>query len=296
MTPASTIGFLGLGTMGQRIAMNIRSAGYELLVYDIDEARTRPLLEVGATAPGSVEAVVRDAGVICTSLPHPPVFVRVAQEEILPRVAAGTVVIDFGTTLPSEARRLAAEFSARGAELLDSPVSGGPGGAEKGTMRVFAGGERTIFERVLPLLHVVGDPDRVVYCGESGSGQIVKAANQMLMGLVNAAVLESMSVALREGISADLLEHALGGEKGLRSLASGILSQIRDGAGDSVGVKSVQLGDYAREAARAGWRVPLADAVAAFLKDAPLTVVESNRPSPSFLSELLKSGDSNGVG
>ena len=292
MSTGTKIGFLGLGTMGQRIAANLRRAGYELAVYDIDETRTRPLVELGATAPGSVEAVVRDAGVVCTSLPHPPVFVRVAEEELLPRVARGTVVVDFGTTLPSETRRLAGEFSARGATLLDTPVSGGAGGAEKGTVRVFAGGERSTFDRVLPLLHVVGDPDRVVYCGESGSGQIVKAANQMLMGLVNAAVLESMSVALREGMSADLLDRALGGQSGLRALTSGVLGQIRDGAGDSVGVKSVQLADYAGEAERAGWRVPLTDAVAEFLADAPLTVMETNRPSPSFLGELLKGADS----
>lgn len=113
MSSETKIGFLGLGTMGQRIAANLRRAGYELAVYDIDEARTRPLVELGATAPGSLEAVVRDAGVVCTSLPHPAVFVRVAEEELLPRVAKGTVVVDFGTTLPSETRRLAGEFSAR---------------------------------------------------------------------------------------------------------------------------------------------------------------------------------------
>lgn len=291
MGSQETVGFIGLGAMGSSMARNIARAGYPVVLFDLDAARAGAIaadaeVEEHVSIAESVYDLVTRSTIICTSLPHPPVFVSVAQKELLPAIRAGSVVIDFGTTLPSETRRLAAEFARVGAALVDAPVSGGAGGAEAGRLRVFVGGETEHIDCVRPVLGAIGDPDRIVHCGRSGQGQVVKACNQLMMGLVNAALLETAGLGLQAGVPAEVLDHALGGSGGARALLSAVLRRVSEGSAEEIGVKSLQLADYAEEASRSGWNLPLSAAIAEFLTDADLVVQEANRLSPSFLREL----------
>lgn len=297
MAAGERIGFIGLGTMGGAMARNLIAAGKEVVVYDVVAERTEAVLEAAgesgytASAAASVSDLVANCDIVCTSLPHPPIFVSVSEQEILPTIRPGSLVVDFGTTLPSETRRLAGAYRSAGAGLVDAPVSGGEGGAKSGSLRVFAAGSQADVARVRPLLEIVGDPRYVVYCGPSGQGQVVKACNQMMMGLVNAALVETAAYGIQAGVSATVLDQSLGGEGGARALLREVLKRIEKGSGEAIGVKSLQLVDYARDAEENGRHAPMTAALAGFLGNAERVVVEANRLSPSFLRELLRSDD-----
>ncbi|MFO7955634.1 MAG: NAD(P)-dependent oxidoreductase [Candidatus Brocadiia bacterium] len=281
------IGFIGLGSMGGHMARNLLDASYSLVAYDIDAETLDRVVEAGATPAGSTAEVVRGAEVVMTSLPYSHTFVEVAEEELIPNARSDQVFVDLGTVAPPQARRLANEFAERDATLLDVPVSGGSSGAKNGTLRIFAGGERATFERILPVLEVLGDPDRIAYCGPSGSGQVVKGVNQLAMGLRNAALLEPLALAVRAGVDLKAVIRSVGGGSGWRGELADAARQILDGNGKWIGVKSGQLPYYLAEADRGGFDMPLTRALHEFLKDADKVVMEVNRPSPSFWHELM---------
>ncbi len=272
--------------MGGPMARHIASVASPLSVYDRAPVALAAAVANGATAAESVAELVSRSDVVCTSLPDFTVFVEVAQTELLPAAREGQLFIDFGTTTASETVRLAHAFAERGARLVDAPVSGGGGGAVAGTLRVFAGGRAEDVEAVRPILEAVGDPQRVVYCGSSGQGQAMKVVNQLGMGLVHAAVLEAASFGRRAGLDLEAMERAIGGDGGFRGLFSTVLAKMADGAGDDVGIKYGQLGAFSEEAGLMDHRLPIADALLEFCRDAELLTVEAGRPSPSFWREL----------
>ena len=188
------LGFIGLGAMGGPMARNLLAAGYALTGFDIDADRLDATVEAGAACGDSAADVVQRSEVVLTSLRSSAVWVEVAEAALVPNAREGQAFIDLGTVAPPETRRLAAAFAERGASLLDVPVSGGPGGSTSGTLRMFAGGDRAVYERCRPILEVLGDPERVVYMGPSGAGQVAKGVNQLAMGLADAAYLEAIAL------------------------------------------------------------------------------------------------------
>jgi 2-hydroxy-3-oxopropionate reductase len=129
---------------------------------------------------------------------------------VLDGIRDGAVVIDMSSISPVTTRELAARVAARGAVLLDAPVSGGEIGAKTGTLSIMVGGEPNAFERVRPILACMGDPDRIVHVGaESGSGQICKICNQIAIGGALAGVSEALAVACKAGVDPAKVRHAL---------------------------------------------------------------------------------------
>jgi 3-hydroxyisobutyrate dehydrogenase-like beta-hydroxyacid dehydrogenase len=284
-----TIGFIGVGAMGGGMARQLLNAGHRLIAFDIDDRQLRSLADAGAEPAADPGDLARTADVVMTSLPAPEIFVEVAQRHLLPVARDGQVIIDFGTSQPTEVRRLADAFAARGAAMLDAPVSGGASGAAQGTLRVFVGGDEAVFQRCQPLLHIVGEPSLVLYCGPSGSGQIIKVVNQLAMGLGVAAYLESLAFGVRQGISADLLHRAVGGsDEAWRTHFAQIADRIIAGRGNNIGVKAGQLEHFLQEAAAAGIPMPMTAALHAFCRDADKPVMEANRPSASYWKELME--------
>lgn len=300
------LGFVGLGAMGSGMAANLLRAGHDVLAYD-----TRPEAITGVAetlrrnsstascepkghaathgelkAAGSAREVAESCDRLFFSLPHPEVFAAVLDESVLPHARPGFRLVDLGTSSIRDTRRFASLLRESGAELLDVPVSGGAGGAAAGTLRMFAGGDRAVFDELLPLLRVLGDPERIVYCGDSGMGQVVKVANQLIQGLSNAAALEAVALAYKHGVGVGTIDSALGGESGYRALVSRTCRAVENGTAESIGVKFGQLENFTREAADAGIDLPLASAVRDYLWGAELVTVEANRPSPSFWREL----------
>ena len=287
-----TIGFIGLGNMGGRMAKNLHNAGYPLMGYDIDAAKCEALAATGATVGKHTIEVVRNSDVIMTSLRSSDIFCSVAEQHFIPNAREGHVFIDLGTTEVEKTRDIATVLDAKGATLIDAPVSGGPRGSETGTLRIFVGGDAAVVERCRPILEVLGEPKYVVYCGPSGSGQIVKGVNQLAMGLGAAAYMEAMAYGVCAGVDPTAIREAVGMGDGWRGQFDGIAKRIIDGDGKTLVVKYPELPYFLAAAEAAGFEVPLTEALYEFCRNENYEMFDNmNRPSRSFWRTLTKDSD-----
>ncbi|WNR45293.1 NAD(P)-dependent oxidoreductase [Paenibacillus roseipurpureus] len=278
------LGFIGLGAMGGRMARNLLKAGYPLYSFDLDKDHLEACVREGACRAESVKEVVDTSDIVLTSLPTSEVFVHVAEEVLLPSARQGQIFIELGTTVPADIRRLSAQFSERGALLLDAPVTGWITGAEEGTLRIWIGGDEKAYARCLPILRVIGDPEKLHYFGESGNGQVAKGINQLLSGLQAAAFMEVAAFGVRSGLSPDFLGESFGYKSGFPKT----VERIAGGSGEEIGVNFQELRYYLREAEEGGFALPLTEALHAFCKDGDKLSLQKGQPTPSFWRELIK--------
>ena len=190
----SRIAFIGIGTMGLRMARRLVAAGHEVVACDLDPARAAALGTATAAAPAGA---VAGAEAAVTSLPSPEAVASVVRE-LGAAAAPGTTVIEMSTSPPSLMRVLAAELEARGVDFLDAPVSGGPIGVEAGTLAIMVGGRADVFERHRPLLEAIGG--LVVHVGGHGAGQTVKLCNNLVVAVEMVAIAEACAVLEGEGV------------------------------------------------------------------------------------------------
>lgn len=295
------IAFIGLGTMGSPMALNLAVAGCRVRVYDKAEKAVEAFMAKVQAEKGSVDENLTDrrvetadsaadaarmADVVFTSLPSSDVAVSVL-ESLLTQVEANQIYVDLGTTVAREVRRLAESFRDRGAYLLDAPVSGGGDGAAKGQLHIFAGGDRAAFSRVQPLLNVLGRPEHVVYCGESGHGQVVKGVNQLAMGLPTAAYLEAIAYGVRAGVDADTIARAVGGSGGFRAEVAKFARHVEDGTATKLTIKFPEFAYFLDEAEAKGFPMPQLQALFDFLNPCERRERDNmGRPEPSLWYEL----------
>ena len=294
MTPQQLpkIGFIGLGNMGGRMAKNLHNAGYPLIGYDIDAAKCTALAATGATAGNDTPQVVENSDVVMTSLRSSDVFCSVAEQHLIPNAREGHVFIDLGTTEVEKTREIATALTEKGATLIDAPVSGGPNGSETGTLRIFVGGDAAVVEKCRPILEVLGEPKYVVYCGTSGSGQIVKGVNQLAMGLGDAAFMEAMAFGVCAGVDPTAIREAVGMGDGWRGQFDRIAKRIIDGEGKNLVVKYPELPYFLAAAEASGFEIPLTEALYEFCKRENYQMFDNmNRPSRSFWRTLTKDAD-----
>ena len=199
---------MGLGAMGMPMARNLHRAGLLGGVWNRTAAKARALAaELGCTlaeTPGELAARC-DALVVCVSADADVLAVIGA---IAPAVRPGTLVIDCSTVSAETARRASALLSARGAQFLDCPVSGGVEGARNATLAIMAGGDAAAFERARPVLAALGRT--IAHFGPSGSGQAAKAANQIMCAGIIEAVAEAMAFSAAHGLPLEKLIETLG--------------------------------------------------------------------------------------
>ena len=287
-----TIGFIGLGNMGGRMAKNLHSAGYPLMGYDIDAAKCEALAATGATAGKNTTEVVKNSDVVMTSLRSSDIFCSVVEQHFIPNAREGHVFIDLGTTEIEKTRDIAMALNENGATLIDAPVSGGPHGSETGTLRIFVGGDAAVVEKCHPILEVLGEPKYVVYCGPSGAGQIVKGVNQLAMGLGAAAYMEAMAFGVCAGVDPTAIREAVGMGDGWRGEFDRIAKRIIDGGGEVLVVKYPELPYFLAAAEAAGFEIPLTEALYEFCRNENYEMFDNmNRPSRSFWRTLLKGLD-----
>jgi 3-hydroxyisobutyrate dehydrogenase len=201
------LGFVGLGNMGGPMAMNLIRAGHKLVVHDIDPAATAPHREQGATWAGSPAEVARACDVVFTSLPGPAQVEEVAlgKDGLIEGLAPGAVFVELSTGSPSTIRKVAERVEAAGAHMVDAPVSGGTTGARAGTLAVMVGGERAVYERVKPLLEVIGGG--VSYIGAIGTGTVAKLVHNAISMTARIALQEGFALAAKGGVEpAEMLE------------------------------------------------------------------------------------------
>ena len=197
------IGFIGLGLMGRPIAANLLKAGYSLRVYDLRGDAARSLIESGAEWS---DDAARDVEVVFTSLPGPP-EVEAISRSILKSAKPGTVWLDLSTNSPAVVRKLHALCAAKGVQMLDAPVSGGPTGAQSGRLALWVGGDRATFERCLPVLKAIGDEP--FYVGPIGAGSVAKLVHNASSFMVQAALAESFTLGVKAGVEPLALYRAL---------------------------------------------------------------------------------------
>jgi 2-hydroxy-3-oxopropionate reductase len=195
-----TVGFIGLGIMGKPMARNLMRAGYPLVVHSRGRAPVDELVKEGAKAGSSPKDVAAQSDVVITMLPDSPDVEEVVlgSNGIAEGIKSGAIYIDMSTIAPASARRVADAVKKKGAKALDAPVSGGEKGAIEATLSIMVGGPQDAFDAVLPIFQTLGK--NIVLVGESGAGQIAKAANQLVVGVTIEAVAEALALAEAAGV------------------------------------------------------------------------------------------------
>ena len=206
------VGFIGLGIMGSPMAKNLLKAGYELIVYDIVKEAVDELVEAGAVPAKSSGEVARDCnGLLFTMLPNSPHVrsVILGENGVLATAREGLIIVDTSSIAPSASQEIYTAAQAKGVRYIDAPVSGGEPKAINGTLAIMAGGDEAVFEAVKDILLIVGGS--AVYCGQSGSGNTTKLANQMIVALNIAAVSEAFVLAQKAGVDPEKVFDAIKG-------------------------------------------------------------------------------------
>jgi len=205
------VGYIGLGLMGKSIARNILKAGFPLVVHNRSRAAVDELVAEGAVAAFSPAEVACQVDVVFTNLPDSPDVERVVLGAggILEGANPGLVLVDNSTIKPATARQLALALRAKGVQSLDAPVSGGDIGARNGTLAIMVGGPAEALERVLPVLQATGKS--IIHVGESGAGQIAKAANQIMVAAQMVAMGELLVFARKAGADPQKVVEAIKG-------------------------------------------------------------------------------------
>lgn len=204
-------GFIGLGLMGKPMARNLANAGADLIVHNRSSASVDELVSEGMAAGGSPSGTAQGADIIIMMLPDTPTVEKILLGEngVLVGLKPGSLVIDMGTTKVPVTRAFAKAVEDKGCDYLDAPVSGGTIGAENATLTIMAGGTDAAFKRAHPILNVLGS--RITHIGSAGTGQVAKAANQVIVGLNIGAVAEALTLAKHAGADPAKVREALAG-------------------------------------------------------------------------------------
>jgi 3-hydroxyisobutyrate dehydrogenase len=199
------IAFIGLGHMGGPMARNLLKAGHSLIVFDVVQRNIDTLAAVGAAAAGSAKLAAAQAELVITMLPSSPHVrgVYLGEDGVLAGAAGGIPLIDSSTIDPHTARDVAAAAAKRGNPMADAPVSGGTAGAENGSLTFMVGAEPALFERIRPILAHMGK--NIVRCGDSGTGQVAKICNNLLLGITMIGTAEAMNLGASLGIDPKVL-------------------------------------------------------------------------------------------
>jgi len=194
------VGFIGLGTMGGGMSLNIRRGGFDMVVHDVRQEAAARQIELGCEWADSPRAVAAACEVVFTSLPGPREFEAVAggANGLLAGMAPGSVWFDLTTNSPTVVRRLHAQFAEKGVSLLDAPVSGGPRGANSGQLAIWVGGDEAMFSKHKNVLDAFSD--QAVYIGPVGSGTVAKLVHNMAGYAIQAAMAEVFTMGVKAGV------------------------------------------------------------------------------------------------
>lgn len=206
---AVSIGFIGLGNMGNPMAVNVLKAGFPMTVFDLNPKTMENLVAGGARAAASARQVVESAEVVLTSLPGSPEVeaVYLAPGGLVELAKPGTVLVDLSSVLPATPRKIEPRAQARGVHFLEAPVSGGVTGARAATLAIMVGGDAAVLERVRPILRAIGP--NIHHVGAAGAGNTVKAINNMMSTVNSLAMMEGMVLGVKAGLALTTLYDVL---------------------------------------------------------------------------------------
>jgi 3-hydroxyisobutyrate dehydrogenase len=208
-----TVGFIGLGAMGLPMATNVMKAGFPLSVWARRPESAQTLRESGAAWAESPRALAARCGVIVTCVTNSPdVRGLVLDAGVLDGARPGTVIVDMSTIAPATSRELAERCAEQQVSFLDAPVSGGTQGAAAGTLTIMVGGEASALETARPVLEAMGK--KIFHVGESGSGEVVKLVNNLLVGIIAAATAEALVLGAKAGADVATMAEVVGASTG----------------------------------------------------------------------------------
>lgn len=205
------VGYIGLGLMGKPMARNILKAGYPLVVHNRSQASVDELVHEGALAATSPAEVAAQVDVVFTNLPDSPDVEKVVlgKNGILEGGRKGLIYVDNSTIKPAVARMIAAKLEGKGMFALDAPVSGGDIGAKNGSLAIMVGGSEDALTKIRPILEVIGKT--ITHIGGPGTGQIAKAANQIMVASQMVAMAELLIFAKKAGADPQKVVEAIRG-------------------------------------------------------------------------------------
>jgi 2-hydroxy-3-oxopropionate reductase len=213
------IGFIGLGIMGRPMARNLLKAGHSLVVHSRSRGPVDEIVKAGATAATSPKEVAGQCDVLITMLPNSPDVEQVAlgPNGIVEGARRGLLFADMSTISPIVSKKVGTALAAKGVAMLDAPVSGGEKGAIDGALSIMVGGDKAVFERVLPIFQAMGKT--ITLLGPLGFGGFTKLANQIIVAVNLTALGEALTLGKKAGLDRELLLTALaGGLAGSRCL------------------------------------------------------------------------------
>lgn len=206
---AQTVGFIGLGNMGNPMAGNVLKQGHALTVYDKNAAAMANLVAAGAKAGESAAQVAASCDVVLTCVPGSPESegLYLGDDGLIAKTRPGSVLVDLSSVLPTTPRKLHAAAKARGIEFLEAPVSGGVTGARAATLAIMVGGDAAVLERVRPILAAMGP--NIYHVGPIGAGNTIKAINNMMSSVNALAMMEGLMVGLKAGLSLETMHSVI---------------------------------------------------------------------------------------
>ncbi|KXF48460.1 2-hydroxy-3-oxopropionate reductase [Rhodococcus sp. SC4] len=267
----STIAFIGLGIMGSPMAVHLAKAGHQVVGYNRSPERTAALVEAGGTAADSIAKAVGGADVVAVMVPDSPDVqaVLAGEDGVFEHAPAGALIIDFSSIRPDVTTALAAQAAERGFRLIDAPVSGGEAGAVNAALSIMVGGAPEDFESARPILDVVGKT--VVHVGPNGSGQTVKAANQLIVAgniqLLAEAIIFLEAYGVDTAAAVEVLGGGLAGSAVLTQKAQKMLDRSFE-PGFRIDLHHKDLGIVTSAAREAGVVTPLGAVVAQLMASA----------------------------
>jgi len=197
--------------MGKPMALNLIKGGFSLVVHSRSRGPVDEVVKAGAKAAASPADVARQATVVITMLPDTPDVEKVltGADGVLTKLQKGALVVDMSSISPTATERLSQQIAAKGASMLDAPVSGGEIGAINASLSIMVGGDEAAFTRAKPIFEAMGNKERIVHIGRSGAGQICKICNQIAIGGALAGVSEAFALAKKTGVDAARVRQAL---------------------------------------------------------------------------------------
>jgi 3-hydroxyisobutyrate dehydrogenase len=224
---ATSVGFIGVGNMGNPMASNVLKAGFPMVVYDRSPQAMENLLQAGAQRAASARQVVEGSEIVLTSLPASPDVEAVYLEPggLVESAKPGTILIDLSSVLPSTPRKIEPQAKARGVHFLEAPVSGGVTGARAATLAIMVGGDPEILTRAQPVLRAIGP--NIFHVGPVGAGNTVKAINNMLASVNALAMMEGVALGVKAGLDPmtiyEVVKASSGGSKALERIPNALI-------------------------------------------------------------------------
>ena len=224
---ATSVGFIGVGNMGNPMASNVLKAGFPMIVYDRNPQAMENLLQAGAQRAASAREVVEGSEIVFTSLPASPDVEAVYLEPggLVDSAKPGTILIDLSSVLPSTPRKIEPRAQARGVHFLEAPVSGGVSGARAATLAIMVGGDPEILTRAQSVLRAIGP--NIFHVGPVGAGNTVKAINNMLASVNALAMMEGVALGVKAGLDLmtiyEVVKASSGGSKALERIPNSLI-------------------------------------------------------------------------